>query len=143
MTIKLEKTIILLIIAAFITTSVSSLSSIPEPSTKEGAIEISKEAKLVKEGLANAYISSTETNYYNYSMIERIKRLHSDPIFKNVPKGAFWEEKVLEGHSVWEVTWWFRNEREIWGHSAIVIVDSETGAIIQEEMGIRLLLRDQ
>ncbi len=128
---KVEKAIILLVIAAFLTTSVSSLSVIPDASTKDGAIEISKEAKLVKDGLVRSQSFTVEAHYLNASAIEQLKKGHLRAIF----------EKVPEGHSVWEVTWWFRPKRELWGYSVIVEVDSETGALIHEEMGIGLQLR--
>jgi hypothetical protein len=131
---KVEKTIILLIAAVFFTTSLMRLSSIPDPSTKEGAIRISKEAKLVKYGLATSHSFSVEAHFLNASTVERLKKGHLRAIF----------EKVPEGHSVWEMKWWFRPERALWSYSVIVEVDNETGALIHEEMGIGLeLVRKQ
>jgi len=37
------------------------------------------------------------------------------------------------------LVWWFRYKEGVGGYSVIVIVDSETGAIIHEETGIALL----
>ncbi|MBX5327351.1 MAG: hypothetical protein ACQXXH_04695 [Candidatus Bathyarchaeia archaeon] len=131
---KLEKVMVLVVIGVFIVSSVNSLSGLGDPITREEAIEISKNSELVKEGLAVAHRFTIETNYYNSSRLEQLRKWHSDEIFKNVPRDAFWEEKVPEGHSVWEVIWWFRYG--VGGYNVIVIVDAETGTIIHETKGI-------
>ena len=104
--------------------------------TREEAIEISTNSELVKEGLTIARNVTIETNYYNSSRLEQLKIWHSDDIFKNVSTDAFWEEKVPEGHSVWEVIWWFHYQTKPGGYNVIVIVDAETATIIHEEKGI-------
>lgn len=127
---SLEKTIALFVIAAFIVTSVNSLSALGNPITREEAIEISKNSNLVKESLAVAYSFTIEANYYNSSMVEQLKTSHLREIFENVP----------EGHSVWQVIWWFRySEGLAAGYDIIVIIDAETGTIIHETQGIILL----
>ena len=46
-------------------------------------------------------------------------------------------ENIPEGHSVWQVTWWLRTrEASIEGYTIIVIVDAETGIIINETKGV-------
>jgi len=125
---KLEEVIILLVIAAFIITSVSSLITIPDPSTREGAIEISKQGRLVKMGLARLRSFTIEAQHLNASTVEQLKRGHLRVIY----------EKVPEGHSVWNLTWWFKYNERIGAYSVIIVIDSETGAIIHEEMGIAL-----
>jgi len=140
MNVELEKVITLLVIGGFIVASVDSLSALGDTITREEAIEISKNSELVKEGLAVAYSFTIETNYYNHSRLEQLKKWHSDEIFKNVPKDEFWEEKVPKGHSAWEVIWWFRYAKGIaGGYNVIVIVDGETRIIIHQEKGIKLL----
>lgn len=134
MSINWEKVIIVIMIGALTLTSVYSLDALGNPITREEAIEISKNSELVKEGLAAAHRFTIETNYYNSSRLEQLKKWHSDEIFKNVPRDAFWEEKVREGHSVWEVIWWLRYGVD--GHTVIVIVDAETGSIIHETRGV-------
>jgi len=135
-----EKVIILIVIGALAVTSVYSLSALGNPITKEEAIEISKNSELVKEGLAIARGFSIETNYYNFSKLEQLRKWHSDEIFKNTPKDAFWEEKVPEGHTAWEVIWWFGGTgAPSEGYAVIVIVDAEIGTIIHEVKGIHLL----
>ena len=133
MSINWEKVIIVIMIGALTLTSVYSLDALGNPITREEAIEISKNSELVKEGLAAAHRFTIETNYYNSSRLEQLKKWHSDEIFKNVPRDAFWEEKVPEGHSAWEVIWWLRHGVD--GHTVIVIVDAETGNIIHEAKG--------
>jgi hypothetical protein len=87
---KWEKAKILSLIAVLFLTSIYSLTP-SLPVTKEEAIEVSKTSELVREGLAIARSLTIETRYYNTSRLEELKKWHSDPIFKNVPKSAFWE----------------------------------------------------
>jgi len=136
---NLKKVIILLVIGAFIVAYVNLLKTPGDPITREEAIEISKNSELVKEGLTIAHRFTIETNYYNSSRLEQLKKWHSDDIFKNVPTDAFWEEKVPEGHSAWEVIWWISYQTKLGGCAVIVIVHAETATIIYEAKGIELL----
>lgn len=135
---NLKKVIILLVIGTFIVTSVNSLIALGDPISREMAIEISKNSELVKHSLAISHIFTIETNYYNSSRLEQLRKWHSDEIFKNVPRDAFWEEKVPEGHSAWEVIWWFRYQTKPGGYNVIIIVDAETAKIINETHGVAL-----
>jgi hypothetical protein len=143
---NLEKIITLLVIGAFIVTSINSLNTLGDPITREEAIEnslntlgdpitreeaieISKNSELVKEGLAISRSFTIETNYRNSSMVEQLKLWHNSEVY----------EKVPEGHSVWEVIWWLTYQYPPGGHNVIVIVDAEMATIIHEEKGIILL----
>jgi hypothetical protein len=128
MNINLEKLIILLIIGVFIVTSVNSLNALGNPITKEEAIEISKNSELVKEGIGVALKFTVEANYYNSSMVEQLKIGHSGEMY----------EKVPEGHSIWEVIWWFTYKEKPGAYDVIVVVDAETGTITYETKGIEL-----
>lgn len=88
--VKREKAIILSLVAVLFLTSIYSLTP-PLPVIKEEAIEVSKTSELVRKGLAIARSLTIETRYYNTSRLEELKKWHSDPMFKNVPKSAFWE----------------------------------------------------
>lgn len=136
MSISIDKAIMLLVIGAFIVTSINSLNALGDAITREKAMEISRNSELVKEGLAIAYSFTIETNYYNSSRLEQLRKWHSDEMFENVPRDAFWEENVPEGHSVWEVIWRFRYQTKPGGYNVIIIVDAETGAILYETTGI-------
>jgi len=134
---NLEKILVSLILGTLIVTSVTSiysLSTLGNTITKEEAIEISKNSELVKEGLAIAYGISIEANYYNCQRIEQLKEWHQDEILKNVPRDEFWEEKVPEGHTAWEIVWYIH--LGVGGYLIIVIVDAEIGIMIHEELGI-------
>jgi len=100
------------------------VETIRPPLPREEAIEISRNAKLVKEGLAIAYGSGVDADYYNSSMVERLQKSHLREIFIGVP----------EGHAVWEVTWMIN--KGVGGYLVIVIIDAETGTIIHETMGV-------
>ena len=122
---NLEKIITLLVIGAFIVTSINSLNTLGDPITREEAIEISKNSELVKEGLAISRSFTIETNYRNSSMVEQLKLWNSELY-----------EKVPEGHSVWKVIWWLTYQYPPGGHNVIVIVDAEMATIIHEKKGI-------
>ena len=134
---SVEKIIIILVIFSFFLTSINVLGMQGDVLTREEAIEISKNSSLVQEGLAKAYYATIETHFYNSQRIEELKEWHSNEIFKNVPKDAFWEEKVPEGHSVWEVIWYFKEG--VGGYTVVVIVDAKVGVIITEAMGVKFL----
>ncbi len=133
---NLEKMIVLLVVGTLIVTSVNSLSTLGNEITREEAIEISKNSELVKDGLAISHSFTIETDYYDSLRLEQLREWHSGEIFENVPRDAFWEEKVPEGHSVWEVIWWFGYKARPGGYNVIIIVDAETGVIIYETIGI-------
>lgn len=127
-------------VAVLLLTSVYSLIPLPAPMTREQAIEVSKTSELVRDGLRVARSFTVETHYYNTSQLEELEKWHSTPIFKNVPKSAFWEGKVPAGHSAWEVLWWFSGfGAPSEGYVVIVIVDAEKREIIHQEKGIHLL----
>ncbi|HEY4675135.1 MAG TPA: hypothetical protein VIH48_03675 [Candidatus Bathyarchaeia archaeon] len=107
--------------------------------TQEEAIEISKNATLVKEAIATAKICGVGADYYNSSMLEKLREWHSDELFKNVPKDEFWEEKLPQGHTAWEIEWGFGYLTRFGGYIVIVVVDATTGTIIEESRGIELL----
>jgi len=134
---NVEKIIIILVIFSFFLTSINVLGIQGNLLTREEAIEISKNSSLVQEGIAKTYYATIETHHYNSQRIEELKEWHSDEIFENVPKDAFWEEKVPEGHSVWEVIWYF--SEGVGGYMVGVIVDAEVGAIINELRGLTFL----
>jgi len=132
MNINLEKVVILIVIGAFIVTSVNSLNSLNglgSPITSEEAIEISKNSELVKEGVAIAQSFTIGTTYYNSSMVGQLKEGHNGEAY----------EKIPEGHSVWQVVWWFSYQTKPGGYVVIVIVDAETGILTYETKGIELL----
>jgi hypothetical protein len=126
MNINLKKVIILLVIGAFIVTYVNLLIAPDDAITREEAIEISENSELVKEGLTIARNFTIETNYRNSSMVEQLKLGHNRELY----------EKIPEGHSAWEVIWWFIYQTKPGGYNVIVIVDAETATIIHEEKGI-------
>jgi hypothetical protein len=136
MKVTVQRMMVLFVIGVFFVTSVGVLSEASIPITREQAIGVSEKSELVREGLAIAKSYTIESNYYNSSMLERLAKWHSDPIFKNVPKDSFWEGRIPEGHTAWEIIWWF-NEG-IGGHNAIVIIDAERAIIIAEPGGIIL-----
>jgi len=140
--ISADRVIIIVVIGTLIVTSAGLLYSpvLSNPVTREEAIEISKNSELVREGLAVARGFTIETHYYNSSGLEQLREWHSDEIFKNIPKDAFWEEKVPEGHTAWQIVWWFGDTgAPSEGYAVIVIVDADMGMIIHEEKGIHLL----
>jgi hypothetical protein len=57
-------------------------------------------------------------------MVEQLKLGHNKEIY----------EKVPEGHGVWEVVWGIH--RGVGGYLIIVVVDTETGIIIHEMLGV-------
>lgn len=140
MNLSLEKVLILIALGALTVTSAYALNALGTPITREEAIEISKNSELVNEGLAIARGFTIETHYYNSSGLEQLRKWHSDEIFKNTPKDAFWEEKVPEGHTAWEVIWWFSGPgAPSEGYAVIVIVDANMGTIIYQVEGVHLL----
>lgn len=66
-----------------------------------------------------------EANYYNASMVERLKLGHNKETY----------EKVPEGHTIWQVVWDMHMSWE--GYLIIVLVDAEIGKILHEEKGVR------
>ena len=120
---NLERIAVTLVIVSFVFTSVITLSIEEAPITREEAIEISKGSNRVKEGLAIAFGSGVEATYYNSSMVEQLKLGHNREIY----------EKVLKGHSIWQITWYIGTG--IGGYTIGVIVDAEVGVIITEIEG--------
>jgi len=134
MRVNAEKVIATLVVLSFTLTLMSTLIVAGNPLTREEAIEISRNSELVKQSLAIARSFSIETHYYNLSALENLRQWHSDPIFQNASKDSFWEEKLPDGHTAWEVIWWF-NYYRAGGLSVQVIVDAETGTMIHEAAG--------
>jgi len=128
MDVNLEKAIVLLVIGAFTITFVGSLSALSEPVTREKAIEISKNSKLVKEGMATfSFFGVVDVNYRNSSWVEQMKKGHARATY----------EKVPEGHSIWDVEWTFQiSEWGFVGYTVIVIVDVELAKIVYEKRGV-------
>lgn len=124
---NIEKAIILLVLGAFVVTSISSLSALGGPIAKEQAIEISKSSALVKQGLAVAHSFEVDATYYNSSMVDRLREGHNKEMYAKVPVG----------HSVWNVVWSIY--KGVGGYVIIVLVDAETGTILHDETGIVLL----
>lgn len=124
-----EKVIIAIVIGVLTITSAYSLNALGNYITREEAIDISKNSGLVKEGLRLSLSFTIETHYYNSSMLDQLRNSHN----------VFWK-KVPEGHTAWEVIWWFGGiGAPSEGYPAIVIVDADTGTIIHEEKGVHLL----
>jgi len=126
MDISFEKVIILIVISVLVMTSADSLKAYGAPVTREEAIEISKNSRLVKESLSTAwrFYFPPEANYYNSSMVEMLKTTH--PWWTSIP--------IENGHSVWEVVWDIGTGRG--GYVVGVVIDAGTGAIIHEEKGV-------
>jgi hypothetical protein len=157
--VSVEKVIVLFVISVFVVTAIISISEANGPITREEAIEISKNAEEVKHGLAKVGSSETgwfriDAYYCNSSRIEELKILREQDIeelnrwrreqgyawFGNVTKDDYWEFKVPEVHSVWNLVWAFGG----YGASAEfytlgVIVNAETGAIISVYPGVIFL----
>jgi hypothetical protein len=104
-------------------TSLSSLSTLGRPISKEEAIEISRQSELVRKGLADTHGFEVEATYYNSSMVEKLKAGHLREIFQKVP----------EGHSVWNVGW--TAHKTLYSSTIQVVVDAETAAIVDERGG--------
>jgi len=122
----------LLVIGAFTVTAVNSLTAPSNPITKEEAIEISKRAELVRDGMAAyANVRVGEATFYNSSWVERMKTGHNREIYLRVP----------EGHDVWQVIW--SVHKVVGGYLVIVVVDAETGIIIQETTGVGFRMMDK
>jgi len=115
MNINLEKVVILIVIGAFVVSSVNSLSALGGPITREEAIEISKNTAEVKHGLAK--VGSCETGWFSVK--------------------AAYVNSSGSGHSTWRVEWEFGGYSGATAEFAvlIVVVDAETGAIIRVEPG--------
>lgn len=111
-------------------TSVDSLNAVGKPVTREEAIEISKNAELVREGMATFdYFGIGEINFCNSSLVKQLREGHNREIYENVP----------EGHDVWQVIWVFQASKTISvGYLIVVTVDAETGTILDERKGITL-----
>ena len=126
MNLSIEKIITLIVITAFIVTCINSLSAPSEQISKEAAIETSKGSSLVKRGARFAFsVSVGEANYYNASVVERLKLGHKKETY----------EKVPESHTIWQVVW---DMHTSWGgYLIIVLVDAEAGKILHEETGVR------
>ena len=125
MNMNLEKAIILLIIGAFIVTSLNVLTAHRNPITKEDeAVEISKRADLVRDGVAKSSRFSFGATYYNSSWVEWMKKGHSKEMYLKVPKG----------HGIWKVVWTFLFY--VGGYTVIAIVDAESGRIVHETLGV-------
>ena len=138
MNVNPKKAIILLAIGALIVISIVLFDAPNGLVTREEAIEVSRNSGLVREGLAISRSFGVEINYYNSSRLERLREWHFNEIFENVPRDAFWEEKVPESHSAWEVIWWFHYQKKPGDYNVIVIVDAEMAKIIHEIKGIAL-----
>jgi hypothetical protein len=136
MKVTVEKILILFVIGVFIVTSASVLSEAFVPITREQAIGISRKSELVREGLAIAKSHTIESNYYNSSRLKQLAELHTTPIFMDVPRDSFWERRIPEGHTAWEIIWLF--DEGIGGHSVIVVIDAERAITVIESMGIGL-----
>jgi hypothetical protein len=120
---------VVLCLTSVILLSTMKNSNVKGPVTEEEAVEISKNSKLVQEGLTRSSKFTVETDYYNSSRVEQLK---------GGPDGAEFE-KTPEGHSVWQVIWWLFYQTKPGGYDIIVIVDAETGKLLHEETGIELL----
>ena len=129
----LEKLVVTSLLVVFAAAFGSTLVMKGFSLTEEEAVEISRNSGLVQKYAANASSFILETHYYNLSEIERLKQLHSDPIFQNAPEDYFWERSLPEGHTAWEVIWWFHYG--IGGYDVGVFVDADTGIIIYEALG--------
>jgi hypothetical protein len=148
--INFEKATILVLIAGLIMTSVGLLIAfengtitvdVIDPISREEAIERSKDSELVREGLVLAHAFGIDANYHNSSGLEQLRKWHSDKLFENVSKDAFWEERVPKGHAAWEIIWWFSGDEgsSAQGYDVIVIVDAKTTRIIFETLGDKFL----
>lgn len=137
----MEKVLILILIVVLVTTSAVSLVALGDPITREEAIGRSVDSELVREGLGLAHTFSIEANYYNSSRLEQRRIWHSDKLFENVSKDDFWEERVPEGHTAWEIIWWFSGVKgpSAQGYVVIVVIDAETKWIIFETLGGKYL----
>jgi len=150
MNVNLEKVLVFLVLAVFLVASVSSFIVAEIPVSREQAIGISRKSQLVQQGLLTSSSFEIEANYYNASRVEELQRQREQLIeqlnrwrreqghgqLENVTKDDYWEFKVPEGHSVWEVIWWFNNPGFVGGYNAIVIIDAERAVIIDEPAGI-------
>jgi len=126
MSMSLERALILLVIGAFTATSVSLLMSPAVPLTREGAMEVSKKAELVRHGIATSRSSQiSEATYHNSTWVEMMKNGHNKEMYLKVP----------EGHGIWQIVWTF-TEFPVSGYTVIVIVDAEIGRIAHETVGI-------
>ncbi len=124
-----KATVFLLIMAAIFVTSVVSLSTPREPITREEAMHISKNSKLVKEGMVtNGYSRVVEVNYSISSMVEQMKKLSAE-------KGEIYG-RVPEGHGIWQVIWRARVRGTLMGYLVIVLIDAETGTLYYETKGV-------
>lgn len=126
MSVNPEKALILLIIGAFIVNSLNLLTTPSNPiTTEEEAVEISKRADLVRDGIAKSSRFSSGATYHNSSWVEQMNKGHNKDIYLKVPSG----------HDIWQVTWafWFL----VGGYTVIVIVDAQTRKITYETLGVR------
>jgi len=122
----LERVLILLVIGTFIVSSLNLVTSPAVPLTKEGAMEVSKKAKLVRHGIATSRFSQiSEVAYHNSTWVELMKKGHNKEMYLKVP----------EGHGIWQIVWTFMGF-PVSGYTVIVIVDAEIGRITHETVGI-------
>jgi hypothetical protein len=132
--VNLEKATVLLIIemlvaiGLFVPTCPNLLITFSNPMRKEEAIEISKNAKLFKEGIAVTLRYSSYAYFYNSTMVDRLKHGHNRLLYQEVP----------QGHSIWEVEWTFLYQEKPGGYIILIIVDAETGIITHQVMGAGL-----
>lgn len=133
----LERFIAALFLAAFLVTVVGSWAMPSFPLTEKAAVDMSRGTELVEDGLAIDRSFVIETHYYNLSALERLKQWHSDPIFQNSPESYFWERRIPNGHTAWEIIWWF-SYRGLGGYNVIVVLDACTGAVTSASKGSEL-----
>jgi hypothetical protein len=118
----------LVAIGLFVPMCPNLLITFSNPMRKEEAIEISKNAKLFKEGIAVTLRYSSYAYFYNSTMVDRLKHGHNRLLYQEVP----------QGHSIWEVEWTFLYQEKPGGYIILIIVDAETGIITHQVMGAGL-----
>ena len=122
---RIGKALVFVVVAlVFIPTIMQSFSGLSGPITRDDAIEVSRNSELVKKSLTDWQLINIETNFYNSSDVEWMKKSH--------PNGPW--EKIADGHNAWEVIWWFRYP-PCGSRNVIVIVDADTGVLSYDERG--------
>jgi len=116
--------IITLVIASFAFTSINTLIAVGGPITREEAIEISRNTKLVRSRLEEADRYSFEIRHFNQTQIEKI--------IEQYPDRRAWYPK---DHGAWDITWYFHPRGAVSAVARVVshTIDDETGQILFEE----------
>jgi len=121
--INAERTFSILIITAFVLTSIIVYATGSNSLSREEAIDISRRSELVCTLMENADRHTLEVHYMNKTQVNKAR--------EEMP---WLKEDFPENRSVWTVTWYIHPEGAVSAFAYVVshVIDAETGQILHE-----------